>query len=202
VRGGKQSTAKIKLAKHDMPKMSFDLVQPGDISTPFNSVLGQNGFVFRSADPGVVVNPNDEANRILGMINGGVALPGMQRMNIVNPGEGERSINVTVNTGNSHVVLDDDQGSLDLTIAEGKKSLVAKDKSGKELFSGPIDTPEQRKALPEDVRGRLEKLEDSTQFSFKTGSDFKAETKVVKPRGQGISVPPQPAKPARPGQFF
>jgi hypothetical protein len=145
-----------------------------------------------------------DADRILGMINGGVALPGMQHMSIVRPDgvRGERNISVTVNTNNSHVNLDDDQGSLELTINDGKKQLVAKNKKGEEVFSGPINTPEERKALPEEVRGRLERLEDSTQFSFKTGSDFKTEAKVARPSGQGISLPPQPLAPARVPNFF
>jgi hypothetical protein len=44
------------------------------------------------------------------------------------------------------------------------------------------------------VRGRLDKLEDSTQFRFKTDGDFKgAETKIMRPRGQGISAPQRSA---------
>lgn len=202
LRAGKQATAKVKLAKHDLPKMTLDVGQPGgDVFAPF-----VNGNV-RLFTPGAAINPDDMGNRILGMLNNGVAQPGMQHMSIVgtngaNGVAGERNISVTVNTGNSHVALDDDQGSLELTITDGKKQLVAKDKKGEEIFSGPINTPEERKALPEAVRGRLEKLEDSTQFSFKTGTDFKTETKVARPRGQGIAVPPQPLAPPRPANFF
>ena len=44
--------------------------------------------------------------------------------------------------------------------------------------------------LSDDVRARLEKLEDVKQFSFTTDGDFKgAETKIVHPRGQGKSLP-------------
>jgi hypothetical protein len=197
LRGGKQATAKLKLTKRDMPKMSLNSGMPGDVFAPFVGAPAANGMNFR-----VFGNPDEEANRVLGLINGGLTLPGTQRMNIFSPAPGGRSINVTVNTGNSHVVLDDDAGSLDLTINEGKKQLVAKAKDGKEIFSGPIDTPEQRKALPEDVRRRLEKLEDSTQFSFKTGTDFKSDVKLGVPRGQGIALPPQPPAPARAPNFF
>ena len=208
LRAGKQATAKVKLAKHDLPKMTLDLNQPNDVFAPFGGMFGNGNFNARTIAPGAgaVVGVGNDADRILGMINGGVALPGMQHMNIVgaNGGAGERniSVSVTVNTGNSHVALDDDQGSLELTIADGKKQLVAKDKKGDEIFSGPINTPEERKALPDAVRGRLEKLEDSTQFSYKTGTDFKTETKVARPRGQGIAVPAQPLAPARPVNFF
>lgn len=137
----------------------------------------------------------------------GVNAPGMRRFQIrrpggPGPGSGERDISVTVNTANSHLVLDDDQGSIELTLKDGKKDLVAKNAKGEQVFAGPVNTPEERRALPADVRKRLEGLEDSTQFSFKTDGDFKAETKVIRPRGQGIALPPQPPAPARPPLFF
>ena len=189
LRGGKQATAKVKLGKRELPKLSLELNQPGENFMPFN--VGPNGeaFDFRSFGP---MGPPDGAGpeHVLGLINGGLRAPGMQRMNIARAdGPGERNISVIVNTGNSHVNLDDDQGTLELTITDGKKQLLAKNTKGDQVFSGPINTPEERKALPDEVRGRLEKLEDSTEFSFKTGSDFKSETKVARPRGQGISVP-------------
>lgn len=197
LRGGKQATAKVKLGKREMPKLSLEMDQPGGNFMPFN--LGPNGeaFGFRSFGP---MGPPEGAGpeHVLGMINGGLQTPGMQRMKIARgEGPGERNISVTVNTGNSHVNLDDDQGTLELTITEGKKQLVAKNTKGEQVFSGPVNTPEERKALPDAVRGRLEKLEDSTEFSFKTGSDFKSETKVAHPRGTGISVPTLvPARPS------
>ena len=191
LRGGKQSTSKVKLGKRELPKMAFEMSQPGDAFTPFGGLFGN---VLNNVRENVrALPPGDEANRLLGMINGGIALPGMQHMSIARAdgsGSGERNISVTVNTGNSHMVLDDDKGSLDLAIKDGKKELVAKNAKGEQVFSGPINTPEERKALPEEVRGRLEKLEDSTQFTYKTDTGFKTETKVAPPRGQGISLPP------------
>jgi len=46
-------------------------------------------------------------------------------------------------------------------LASGKRELIVTDKAGKEIFHGPIDTDEQRKAVPEAVRPKLEKLEKS-----------------------------------------
>ncbi len=37
--------------------------------------------------------------------------------------------------------------------------LTAKDAQGKELYNGPIESPEDRAQLPDNVRQRLEKLE-------------------------------------------
>jgi hypothetical protein len=74
-----------------------------------------------------------------------------------------------------------------------------KNAKGEQLFAGPVNTPEERKALSAEVRARLEKIEDMKQFSFKTDGDFQgAETKVIRPRGQGISLPREAAPAARP----
>lgn len=210
LRGGKQTTAKVKLAKHDAPKLGMELNQafpgfggasggafafgPGDENGNFDAFLPGNAHV---AGP-------EDINRVLSMIDRGM-MPGMQRMNVVrsNGSPGDRTVNVTVNTGNSHVVLDDEKGSLDVTINEGKKQLVAKNKQGDQIFAGPINTPEERKALPADVRSRLDSLEDSTQFSYKTDGDFKgAETKIVRPRGQAIAVPLPLITSSRAALFF
>ncbi len=46
------------------------------------------------------------------------------------------------------------------------KHLTAKDRNGKILFDGPIDTEEQRAAMPEDIREKLEKLEKQTKIQI------------------------------------
>ncbi len=53
----------------------------------------------------------------------------------------------------------DDDHVLAVTMTDGKKTLVASDTAGNELFNGPIDTPDQRAAVPEAIRAKLDKLE-------------------------------------------
>ena len=84
------------------------------------------------------------------------------------------------------VTLTWDDGSLTLTLSnkDGKRHLVAKDKTGKVLHEGPIDTEGQRKALPEQVRKKLE------------------STRILGPGGGPLFGPPttRPStRPARPG---
>jgi serine protease Do len=56
----------------------------------------------------------------------------------------------------------DDEHQLEIKPGPGgKRELIVTDKAGKELFRGPIDTDEQRKAVPEAIRPKLEKLEKS-----------------------------------------
>ena len=57
------------------------------------------------------------------------------------------------------IVLSDDAGTIELRSDDAERNLRASDNDGKVVFDGPIDTPEQRAALPENLRVRLEKLE-------------------------------------------
>jgi hypothetical protein len=57
---------------------------------------------------------------------------------------------------------DDGQVSINLTNGDGHQHLSAKDHSGKTLFDGPIDTEEQRKSVPKEVRDRLDKMRNLT----------------------------------------
>ena len=202
LRGGKQAVTKVKLAKHEVPKMAMQFNQPGPGMNAggggFGGIFAGGGLDEAKTIPGGAQN-SEMFRRMLPMMKG-VNTPGVRRFTYATgngPGQGprERDISVTVNTGNSHLVLDDDQGSLELTIKEGKKDLVAKSPKGEQVFAGPVNTPEERRALPPEVRKRLEGLEDSTQFSFQPGDDFKTETRIVRPRAQGIAMPPGEAGP-------
>lgn len=57
-------------------------------------------------------------------------------------------------------------GTHELSISQkdGKKHLVAKDMEGTVLFEGPIDSEDDRKAVPADIKPKLEKLEKSTRL--------------------------------------
>lgn len=213
LRGGKQATAKVKLAKHDAPKltMSFSSATPGAIAATIRGqqvgpgnvawvgggsggASGAGNFEIQTLPPDVV-GDREEVNRVLALIDS-AHTPGQRRFEY-STGPGDRNISVTVNTGNSRIISNDDRGSLELIIKEGKKEVVAKNVQGEQVFAGPVNTPEERKALPADVRDRLDKLEDMKQYSFRTDADFQgAEMKIMRPQGQGISFPRAPA-PAR-----
>ena len=56
-------------------------------------------------------------------------------------------------------------GEIEITSNNGKRSLVAKNTKGETIFDGPIDTEEQRKALPEDLRKKIESIEVQTKVA-------------------------------------
>jgi hypothetical protein len=61
----------------------------------------------------------------------------------------------------AQIVFSDEKGELKLENVDGKKLLTAKDRQGKLLFSGPVETQEDLAKMPADVRERYEKLEQS-----------------------------------------
>lgn len=180
LRGGKEATAKVKLGQKEMPKrLALDI-------TP-----AAPGFHWQSGSfavaPGAPV-ARGEADRLLNLIE--LGRDGARRVVRHNELGGDRLITITVNTGDNTMNYSDEEGSLEVTTKDGKKELVAKDAKGETLFSGPINTPEERQALPPAVAGRLEKIEGMRGFSFKTDETFEgSETKIVRPLGRGIALP-------------
>src|ERR1043166_8728650 len=66
-----------------------------------------------------------------------------------------------IDLGKAQVVFSDEKGELKLENMDGKKLLTAKDRQGKLLFSGPVETQEDLAKMPADVRERYEKLKQS-----------------------------------------
>ena len=185
LRGGKEATAKVKLGQKEMPKrMAYDIA-------PAAPGFHWQGGSFAAAPAAPLAR--GEVDRLLGMIE--LGRDGMRRVVRHNELGGDRLITITVNTGDNTMSYSDEEGSLEVTTKDGKKELVAKDAKGETLFSGPINTPEERQALPPAVAGRLEKIENLRGFSFKTDETFEGgEVKIVRPLGRGIALPAPPAR--------
>ncbi|MDB6076968.1 MAG: hypothetical protein JWO82_715, partial [Akkermansiaceae bacterium] len=64
----------------------------------------------------------------------------------------------------SSVKLLDDKGSIELRSEDDSKTVRALDKDGKVQWEGPCNTDEDKKAMPEDVRDRVEKLSPDLDF--------------------------------------
>lgn len=176
VRGGQQSTAKVKLSKKDVPKLSsrepfFRHFAPGPEMKRSVTLHGSDG-------------ERQEVDQVLSLIDADRDGDVQYHFN-TNENGGMRA--VRIDRADSNLMYSDDDGSLELAVKNGKKSLVAKNKDGKQEFSGPVNTPEERKAMPGKLRERLEKLESMQNVSFRTDGDFEgAETKVFHPDGKQI----------------
>lgn len=174
VRAGKKETAKVKLAMHAVPKLALGGSSPGI----------ENLDVLVSAGDGEM--PPEDLNRVLSLLDHRRGGPdGLRRLDEVN-GSVPHIRALKVHPANSNIVFADDEGELTLTIKDGKKTLVAKGPKGEALYSGPIDTPQERAALPDKVRDRLEQIESMEDFSFRAEGDLPNRLRVLKPSARNL----------------
>ena len=76
-----------------------------------------------------------------------------------------------IDLGKAQIVFSDDKGEMKLENLDGKKILTAKDTQGKLLFSGSVETKEDRDKMPADVRERYEKLQQNNLPAVAPGTD-------------------------------
>jgi len=125
-RGGKQQTARVKLAKHMVPEAALTLPH------------SRNKIFMHTGDGPTSAYIFGEGR----------------------PGPGEMRISKIEHTG-AVMFFEDGKGRLEISNKDGKKILTARNENNDVVFSGPVETPEQRKAMPEEVRERLEKMEST-----------------------------------------
>ena len=66
-----------------------------------------------------------------------------------------------IDLGKAQIVFSDAKGEMKIDSIDGKKQLTAKDPQGRLLFSGPVETQQDRDKMPADVRERFEKLQEN-----------------------------------------
>jgi hypothetical protein len=85
----------------------------------------------------------------------------------------------TWNTAQARVLVKDENGEIEVRTEDGHRTVVAKNPAGETIFSGPVDTEEQRRALPEPVRKALEKIRvQSTVRSGAAAAEIGAREKA------------------------
>ena len=181
LRGGKETTVKVKLGTHEVPKMAgnFFFQHGGE---PFNWAVPAPGEPGAPGHfPGMAP---DEARDVLRMI-------GRERGRFVEgPGvriRGHKGRELTiVDLPKSNISYSDDDGSIEIKSDEKERTLLVKDAQGKVTFEGPITTEEQRAKLSADVKQRLEVL-DGDGISFEPDEAFKPELVPLPPAKTSIS---------------
>ncbi len=61
----------------------------------------------------------------------------------------------------------DENGSVEMKTTEGGKEVIVKDAEGEMLFEGPWDTEQDKAAAPEDIRERIEGMNQGNRFHFR-----------------------------------
>ena len=80
-----------------------------------------------------------------------------------------------IDLGKAQIVFSDDKGEMKVENVDGKKIVTAKDPQGKLLFSGPVETKEDRDKMPADVRERYQKLQQDDLPAVAPGTDADEE---------------------------
>ena len=80
-----------------------------------------------------------------------------------------------IDLGKAQIVFSDDKGEMKLENVDGKKIVTAKDTQGKLLYSGSVETKEDRDKMPADVRERYEKLQRNDLPAVAPGTDADEE---------------------------
>jgi hypothetical protein len=80
----------------------------------------------------------------------------------------------------SSMTVMDDEGSVTIKVSNGYHEVIVKNKLGEVLYEGPYETPKDKAAVPDDVRGRI----DNIDFFKNMKNGFRFEVKPQPGRGK------------------
>ncbi|OHE77852.1 MAG: hypothetical protein A3G75_14490 [Verrucomicrobia bacterium RIFCSPLOWO2_12_FULL_64_8] len=193
IRGGKEQTVRVKLGKREVPRMAgwfgapegrpaafFDHRLPADLPAGNELKAGSRRDALRPMD-------RPEADRLLQNLQ---RARGHEQVRIMIERKDAPDARTTVmNLGKSNILYTDDHGTLEMKVEEGKKELTVRDVMGKVVFSGPINTEDERNAVPAGVLGRLGNVGNADFFIYKTDDDFEVLRDPGRPAAETISWP-------------
>lgn len=102
----------------------------------------------------MVINDND-GSLLQGFVQGGdinLTVPDMQQFEKLTP--------LMVDGEDAALIVRENDQTLKVSVKDGQRHLVATDKDNQTLFDGPVETEDQRKALPADIAEKLEKYKE------------------------------------------
>jgi len=102
----------------------------------------------------MVINDND------GSVLQGVAQGGQWQVNVPDVQQFERLAPLMADGEDAALMIKENDQTLKVSVKDGTRHLVATDKDNQVLFDGPVETEDQRKALPADIAEKLEKYKD------------------------------------------
>ncbi len=74
--------------------------------------------------------------------------------------DGDGTHGTTMNIGrDSRVVMKDDSGEIEVVNKDGKRQVTIKRADGSVIYTGPADSEEERKKMPEDARKKLDRIQ-------------------------------------------
>src|SRR5881296_325213 len=170
LRKGQEQKITVKLAKREMPERHsmmpgenhdghWDFDETGDLGGQMQELKEQLqeqlGDTQRGLIRGAVIKAHEAARRARED-----ARRAAREIRILSSDNG--ALRATkIDLGKAQIVFCDGKGEMKLETVNGKKLLTTKDPQGKLLFSGPVETKEDRDKMPADVRERYEKLQQN-----------------------------------------
>jgi DNA-binding transcriptional MerR regulator len=85
----------------------------------------------------------------------------------------------------ARVTMRDSDGELEMSIKDGKRMLTIKNPQGELVFTGPVDSPEERQAIPEQYRSKLDTMAPPLPAPG-------IRTEPIRPRQLGPPIEPEP----------
>ena len=170
LRKGQEQKLTVKLAKKEVPQRHnlfpggnhdwhWDFDETGDLGDQMQDLKEQLkeqlGDAQRGIIRGAVMQAHEAARRAKDD-----ARRATDELRIFSEDNGALKAS-RIDLGKAQIVFSDEKGELKLENVDGKKLLTAKDRQGKLLFSGPVETEEDLAKVPADVRERYEKLQQS-----------------------------------------
>src|SRR5437763_7053052 len=174
MRKGQEQKVTVKLGKKEVPRRhamrggrqnwNFDLGDLGNINEQIHDQMAELKERLGDQDRGMshdaVMRARAEAQRAREEARrvADEARQNAERIRTITRRNGGLQ-QTTIDLKNAQIVFSDDKGELRIENKDGKKMLTAKDRQGKLLFGGPIETKEDLDKVPAEVRQRYEKLQ-------------------------------------------
>jgi hypothetical protein len=98
-----------------------------------------------------------------------------KHITIRRPGDGGNARTTTVDMNRARIIIRDDMGEIEVGGEPGKRTLTARKPDGTVIFSGPINTDEERKSVPPELMDKLKKLERDRDRSTTFRMDSKRD---------------------------
>jgi hypothetical protein len=76
------------------------------------------------------------------------------------------------------IVTMDETGSYEFSSNNGKKRFKATSRAGDVLFDGPVNTKEEKAKVPEDLRQRLDSIENNVEVRIGSGNDGRVRPQI------------------------
>lgn len=196
VRAGKEQTVEVELGERQARTATRLEFRSGDglapmAPAPSGGGEGQEQAPGMPGVPSVAGTPKTlsrvEVDRLIGSLPASAGATHAERGFAWMGSGGASPVMRMLSVNQGNVVFSDDEGSVYLKVSEGDCRLQVKGTDGAVVFDGPVNTEEERAALAEPVKARLQKVENIKTLEFRTSEDFQVEeVRVLTPEAKSV----------------